>query len=194
MNKTGTSIKRRGTANDVFFTPLPVAKRMIEMCDITPDMTVLDPCYGGGVFYENLPECKKEFCEITMGKDFFDETRRFDLIIGNPPYSIWNEWIEHTTSLTDKFCFIFGYMNFSSHRFCSLLDKGYGITKMHLVTIDWWFSQSWIIVFEKNKPSIITVEPQRIYCDICNTRCKRGNKAFGPNICSKQKSSPIINA
>ena len=84
-------INSRNTPNDAIYTPLPVVKMMIEMCDIGKNDKVLDPSYGGGVFYNNLPECKKDYCEISMGRDFFDCNDKFDLIIGNPPFSLWNK-------------------------------------------------------------------------------------------------------
>ena len=62
-------------------------------------------------------------------------------------------------------------------------NNGFGITKIHLLKIEWWFSHSYIVIFEKRKKSIITVEPKRIFCDICNGRCKRGMAGNSPNIC-----------
>jgi len=48
--------------NDVIYTPLNVAKKMIELCEITSNMTVLDPSKGGDVFYDNLPDyCIKDY-------------------------------------------------------------------------------------------------------------------------------------
>jgi hypothetical protein len=178
-------ISARSTANDAIYTPLYIARLMIDMCDIKTEMNVLDPSRGEGVFYNNLPDCNKEYCEITEGLDFFNYTKRVDLIIGNPPYSLWDKWLAHTMTLTDKFCYIFGVYNFTDKRINEIIEKGYGITKFHLLKVDWWFSPSFIVVFEKNKPSIITVEPKRIYCDICNTgkRCGRGQKDVGMNKC-----------
>lgn len=175
--------KAIASSNDIYYTPKPVAEKMIEMCEITPEMTVLDPCYGGGVFYENLPECHKEWCEIEKGKDFFQETKRYDLIIGNPPYSMWNKWLEHTMKLTDKFCYIMGIGNLTDVRVRMMLENGYGITKLHLIKIDWWFGNQFIVLFEKNKPSLMTVQPFRVYCDICGTRCLRGRNANQVNEC-----------
>jgi hypothetical protein len=172
-------------SNDIIYTPLPVALQMIEMCDIKEGQTILDPSKGGGVFYNNLPNnTMKYYCEITEGVDFFNFNERVDLIIGNPPYSLWNKWIEHTMQITDKFCYIFGSFNFTDKRLRDILNNGYGITKFHLLKIDWWFSPSYLVVFEKNKPSIITVSNNRILCDICNKRCKRGMAGFLPNQCS----------
>jgi hypothetical protein len=173
--------------NDVVFTPKPVAIKMIDMCDINAEMKVLDPCRGNGIFYDNLPECEKNWCEITDGKDFFKETDRYDLIIGNPPFSLWSKWIDHTMKLTDKFCYIIGCLNFSDKRIRDIMDRGYGLTKFHLLKIDWWFSCAFIVVFEKNKPSIISVSPSRVLCDICNGRCKRGQKGNDMNTCPNVK-------
>ena len=197
--------------NDIFYTPPVVAKKMIEMCNISPEMKVLDPCYGGGVFYENLPECKKAWCEIEKGVDFFEMTERFDCIVGNPPYSKWNAWIDKTMELTDKFCYIMGALNMTALRFGRIFEKGYGITQIHVVAIDWWFGPSWLVVFEKNKLSIVTMTPNPIHCEVCNKRCGRGLKGNSPNVCcyvekppkpvkeakerhSRKKSGPIVNA
>lgn len=185
------SINSRKSANDVIYTPLPVAQLMIEMCEITPEMSVLDPSKGGGVFYNNLPNCNKDYCEITENKDFFDYDKKVDLIIGNPPYSIWNKWIEHTMKLTDKFCYIFGNYNFTDSRMRTILDNGFVITKFHLLKIDWWFSHSFIIIFERHKTNDVkcqmTVSNKRYNCDVCNKRCKRGLKGFSANECSNIK-------
>ena len=55
--------------------------------------------------------------------------------------------------------------------------------------IDWWFGHSFLCVFEKNKPSIISVSNERIFCDICHGRCKRGRAGKGMNDCTNK---PII--
>ena len=186
-NKIGNTIKCRSKANDVIFNPKPVALKMIEMCNIEPTMSVLDCSKGGGVFYDNLPECNKSWCEIEEGVDFFNAHDKVDLVIGNPPYSLWDKWLDHTAKITDKFCYIFGFLNLTGRRVKKLFDLGFGITHIHLLEIDWWFGRSFIVIFEKNKPSIMTVEPAPVLCDICNSKCKRGRNGNGINECSKSK-------
>ena len=84
-NKTGNKLK--WGRNDNIFTPTPVARLMIDMCDIKPADKVLDPSKGGGVFFDNLPNyCVKEYCEIAEGLDFFECKGTYDLIIGNPHF------------------------------------------------------------------------------------------------------------
>jgi len=175
----------KSTSNDKIYTPIQVALKMIEMCEITPEMKVLDCCKGGGVFYDNLPPCKKEYCEIDENIDFFENKNKYDLIIGNPPYSLWDEWVDHTMEMTDKFCYIFGTFNLTEKRMGHILRNNFGITKFHLTKIDWWFSPSFVAVFERNKPSIMSVEYNRILCE-CGKRCKRGQKGADPNVCAKK--------
>ena len=68
---------------------------------------------------------------------------------------------------------------------------GFGITSMTICKVNWWFSPSYIVIFEKNKPSFVNVIRDRYLCDICNQRCKRGltykGKKYGMNECSNVK-------
>ena len=147
------NIKNREKPNDKFYTPEPVAIKMINMCNILDGESVLDPSKGKGVFYNNFPlNCNKSYCEIEEDLDFFNFNNRVDWVIGNPPYSLWSKWLEHTMKITDKFCYIFGGFNFTDTRIRSILNNGYGITAFHLLKIDWWLSSSFVVVFEKNKP------------------------------------------
>lgn len=172
--------------NDIIYTPAPVAKIMIAMCDLKEGDTVLDPSLGGGVFYNNLPAyVNKEWCEIEKDVDFFNCDKRFDCIVGNPPYSKWNNWLSHTMKLTDKFCYIFGFLNFRPNRLHAIMKEGFGLTKMRMLTVDWYFGPSIIAVFEKGKDSIIEVDGETFNCDTCNSRCGRGRNKSDYNICQK---------
>lgn len=188
-SKVVRNIKSRKTANDKIYTPKEAAEIMINLCSINENDLVLDPSKGGGVFYNNLPECKKEYCEIEENKDFFNYKGKPDLIIGNPPYSLWNEWIDKTIQLNPKnFCYIWGMYNFTPHRIKKIEEAGYGIKKLVFLTIDWWFSPSFIVLFEKDYKSneIINIG-KTINCPVCNTRCGRGRSRKGiklnPNVC-----------
>jgi hypothetical protein len=187
ITKTAKQFQQK--PNDIIYTPLKVAKIMIDMCDIKPTDIVLDPCYGGGVFYDNLPECNKKWCEIEKEKDFFDFNEECDIIIGNPPYSLWTKWLEHSIKLNPKkICYIFGNMNFTAKRIKMMEGNKYFITKIIFLKVGWWFSQSILVLFEKldEKPlcDISFVSPV-IKCDICNKFCKK--KANVNECCSKIK-------
>jgi len=174
-------IMNRNKPNDVIYTPKEVALLMIDKCNIKEKDKVLDPCLGGGVFYDNFPPCNKQWCEIEKGKDYFDFNDKVDLVIGNPPYSIWNKWLEHTIKITNKICFILGVMNLTPPRLQLLKDNGFGITYFHILKVDWWFSPSFIVIWEKDKNSVIDFTGDRFTCDICNSgkRCNRGRTVKG---------------
>ena len=211
MSKYYNPIRFKQKPNDIVYTPINVAKLMIDLCDIKPNDKVLDPSKGGGVFYNNLPECNKDYCEITEDKDFFKYKKNSDLIIGNPPYSRWNDWIKHTIDLNpNRFCYIFSTHNLTPKRLSIIFNAGYTITKFHICKVDWWFSPSFIVLFEKGKKedSIISFTPQAFFCDICNKtnngygkKCSRGRTKiidgvkikYGMNECSHNIFKKNIN-
>ena len=204
MNKIGNGIKLRQKPNDVIFTPKPVAELMIKICNIQPTDKVLDPSRGGSVFFDNFPECNKDYCEITEDKDFFKYDKPVDIIIGNPPYSLWNKWLEHTIKLNPKkFCYIFGQMNLTTPRLKKIYDAGYIVSKFHITYISWWFGRSFIVIFEKGEKedSIISFSENAILCDICGGNCMRGRtqtikgvkKKWGMNECSDIKIDVLYN-
>jgi hypothetical protein len=160
--------RMHSTKNDRYYTPPEVVKIACDMCNITPEMKVLDPCMGDGAFYNNLPPCEKDWAEIDMGRDFFEETRQFDLIISNPPYSLWDKWLEHTGRLTNKFCYVMALMSATPKRMTQIFNMGFGITKMHLFSVPSWFGPTLIVLFERNQPSIMSVSPNS-FVVICKT-------------------------
>jgi hypothetical protein len=148
----------------------------------------LDPCRGEGAFFDLFPPfVKREWCEVTENKDFFDYIKHVDCIVGNPPFSIWNKWLKHTMTLTDKFCYLFSFMNFTPTRLNEIHEKGFKLTQFHLVKVDYWFSQSILALFirDTNVKSIISVEEKTIPCHVCGTRCGRGRGTQSSNVCAK---------
>ena len=64
--------------------------------------TALEPCKGDGrvVSFLESKEMKVDWCEIQEGKDFFDHDGEYDLIFTNPPFSLAQEFIEHSMMLS----------------------------------------------------------------------------------------------
>jgi hypothetical protein len=176
--------------NDVIHTPKKIASLMIEMCDIKEGQTVLDPCAGSNkVFYNNLPTRSiNDYCEITEGIDFFNYNKPIDIIIGNPPYSLWDKWLAKTISLKPiKFAYIFGQLNFTTVRLNKIKSAGYGIAAMHVFKVTHWFGESFCVLFEKGAESLMSLEPATIMCESCGHRCKR----VSPNVCGKGAIAPL---
>ena len=99
----GTLFKLPPIESDVVYTPENIAIEIIEWCK--PAGKCLDPCMGDGAFYNNLPK-DSEWCEIEKGRDFFDYNKKVDWIIGNPPYSIFEDFLRHSFELANDVVYI----------------------------------------------------------------------------------------
>ena len=89
--------------SDIVITPDWVAKDIVEY--FNPSGRILDPCRGPGAFYQYLPN-NSQWCEIREGRDFFFFRDHIDWIIGNPPYSIFRDWITHSFTIADNIVYL----------------------------------------------------------------------------------------
>lgn len=153
------SIKKRNTANDVFITPVDVAKQQIELHTIIDGELWLDPCRNNenGSYYSNYPsEVNKDWCEILEGRDFLQYSGSPDVICGNPPYSFLDTWISKTLELNPKeFSLLIGIGNLTTRRMEIIENAGYGLARMKMLKIWKWYGMSCIVVFAKGEESII---------------------------------------
>ena len=88
---------------DVVYTSINIASDIVGWCQ--PAGLCLDPCAGDFAFFNALPD-PKLWCELGRGRDFFDFDEQVDWIVGNPPYSIFEEWLEHSFSLASDVVYI----------------------------------------------------------------------------------------
>lgn len=88
---------------DIVFTPEPIAKGIIDF--LKPYGKCLDPCKGDGAFYNYLPE-GADYCEIREGKDFFTYNEKVDWVIGNPPYSIFEDFLKKAFEIADNVSYL----------------------------------------------------------------------------------------
>jgi len=150
-------VRYRKHARDIFYTPVNLAKILVDFVPIREGDSVLDPCKGDGAFYNNFPDYViKDWCEIEEGKDFFDQDFTFDWCVSNPPYSIINPWLEKTCEVCETgFAYLFGLLNVTSKRIEFINEQGFGLTKIYLFKIFEWFGESCFMVFEKAKEKIV---------------------------------------
>jgi hypothetical protein len=87
---------------DIVMTDRVVARKIVE--HFRPRGTVLDPCRGGGAFFDEMPGA--DWCEVRDGRDFFEWNTRVDWIVSNPPFSIFFEWLRHSMSLADDIVYL----------------------------------------------------------------------------------------
>jgi hypothetical protein len=89
--------------SDIVYTRESVAKQIIDW--VKPSGICLDPCCAEGSFLKHLPT-GSEWCELSKGRDFFEYTKQVDWIIGNPPYSIFEDWLIHSFELAHDVVYI----------------------------------------------------------------------------------------
>ncbi len=88
---------------DVVYTPRNISESIIR--HLKPAGLCLDPCKGDGAFYDYLP-AGSEYCELQEGSDFLKYKKQVDWIIGNPPYSIFLEFLRHSFNLAGNVSFL----------------------------------------------------------------------------------------
>ena len=96
------NIRRRQKPNDVFITPLALAKKHIKLVNrycSRENALWLDPCKNSGNYYNNFHKKNKDYCEILENKDFFKYNKNVDVICSNPPFSLISRWLKKSVEL-----------------------------------------------------------------------------------------------
>lgn len=88
---------------DVVYTPGNIAQDIVE--HFKPSGVCLDPCMGDGAFYRHLP-AGAHWCEIERGRDFFEWSKPVDWIVGNPPYTVFSEWLRHSFTVAHDIVYL----------------------------------------------------------------------------------------
>ena len=96
-NKTG-----KATINDLVMTPDDVAAWIVN--HFMPSGKVLEPCRGNGSFTKLLPDA--DWFEILEGRDFLLAHGKWDWIITNPPYSIYDLFLIKSLQCADNVVFL----------------------------------------------------------------------------------------
>lgn len=158
-------IKNRDVAKDVFITPRALAKKHIETINANENDKWLDPCrYNvNGSYYSQFPceDSKKTWCEITEGTDFFKSLcqPRPTIICCNPPYSILDKWFKRCIELNPRvISVLIGVGNLTARRIEMFETAGYGLTHLTMLKVYQWYGMSYIVNFEKDKPSIMSID------------------------------------
>tara|TARA_R110000823_G_scaffold31045_1_gene88721 strand:- start:42 stop:530 length:489 start_codon:yes stop_codon:yes gene_type:complete len=151
------------------YTPIEITKELIKDIDFIDNETVLETCRGGGAFYDILPDnVEKDWCEIDMGRDFFQHTTTTDISISNPPYRIETpegrknaliKWMDHQFSITKKECWLLlngkCWSSMTPNRLNKWKSLGWNLCYMRVLSIKKWYGRYYWICFSKTKPSII---------------------------------------
>lgn len=152
------NIKLRNNPNDVFITPIPLAKLHIDLINYTENEVWYDPFKNSGNYYNQFPTENKKWTEILDGKDFFNFNEPVDIICSNPPYSILDKVFDKSIELNPRIIsYLIGINNLTAKRIEKMENAGYKIINIHMMKVFKWFGMSAVVIWEKtDKPSIIT--------------------------------------
>lgn len=193
------SIKTRDKPNDVVFTPKSIVKYMINLnkADVAPDAKILDPCRGTNkIFYNELIKIYNDvdYCEILEDKDFLNYKKKIDYIIGNPPYSLLDQFLDQCLKLSNNICLFICNNHLTPPRVQKIIDNGFYIKNITYCKIDYVFFPNIVITLQKKNKGdhgltqVYNIR-EPIFCDVCNSRCARGRtqgqRKYGLNECSK---------
>ena len=159
----------RDTMDDQYYfhqTPRECAADLLPFIPLTAGDRVLEPFKGEGAFYDQLPDyVEKDWCEITQGRDYKDYDKEYDWVVSNPPFkvdgknAVWTLVDYYTDRAKKGVAFLvsdYGFCTLTPPRQRILEQKGWGLTKLTMVSIKKWRGRYFLLVFEKNRPSIMS--------------------------------------
>jgi len=155
------SIKKRKIPNDVFITPVLLAKKQINMIEVVEGDVWFDPFKATGNFFNQFPNTGVEHIwgEITEGRDFLTQNVKCDVICSNPPYSLLDKVFRRCIELNPKVVsFLIGVGNLTTRRIEMMEKANYSITKLHMCKIFQWYGMSYIVQFEKSTEPCMTYD------------------------------------
>ena len=157
ISKIADGIKKREIPKDVFITPVELAKKHISHIENKPDYIWYDPFRNNGSYYNNFPENNtKKWSEILDNKDFFQFNEPINVVCSNPPYSMIDKVLDHSVKLNPEIIsYLIGVNNLTARRVEFMEKNNYFITKLVMLKVYKWFGMSYIVIWEKNKKSIL---------------------------------------
>ena len=162
MNKKNirskTIIQKENIKPDIktHYTSKELVNYCISKMPFEESDSVLDVGAGiNKVWFDNLPIKNKDWVEIELAKDFFTYNKKTDWLIGNPPYrGLWDV-IKQSAELSIKgFAYLIsidGINRLTPLRLQYLKEKGFTLSKIHVVCCKRWFGRYFFVIFTKEE-------------------------------------------
>ena len=132
----------RDTDSDDFNTPIDLVNACLDQLNhYLPHKDVqlswLDTCAGDDLRW--ITEIKKnnfgdkcDYTEIKDGLDFFHCRDKYDVIVGNPPFSQLNAWLAHSVALSQRIvAYILPAHSLNHKRLAFMESFGFELVGMH---------------------------------------------------------------
>lgn len=150
------------------YTPEELCKKLIRLIPTDSTDTWYEPFRGGGGFYNNFPEeNRKDWAEITDGRDFYDNVETYDIICTNPPFRINNK-----NSLIEIMIRLFSqarksvnllmnvkcFNSLTPKRLAMFMEMGWFIENIHICNVKKWFGRYYFLRFTRNNHEFVSVD------------------------------------
>ena len=147
-------------------TPKELANDLISLTPLEAGNRVLEAFAGENAFYDAIPDfCKKDWAEITRGRDYKDVKEEFDWIITNPPFRLENDngkrvnsfWFlldYYSTRIQKGIAFLGNDRCFSTltpRRIEILKQRGWSITKIVVCSVKKWRGRYFYIILQRTQ-------------------------------------------
>jgi len=136
------------------YTGEELVKYCLSFLDFNKSDFVLDAGAGKNmVWFKNLTVENKDWCELELGKDFFDYSQEVDWIVGNPPYKeCWEFWQKSFQIARKGVGFLISinmFNKFTPKRLEEIKQQGFFINKIVVVSCKRWFGRYFFVIFSK---------------------------------------------
>tara|TARA_R110000737_G_scaffold235931_1_gene248489 strand:+ start:1878 stop:2357 length:480 start_codon:yes stop_codon:yes gene_type:complete len=148
------------------YTPDETCEMIVQYLNLDETKSYCEPFSGNHNIFNLLPE-NKEYFEIQEGKDFFTCSKKYDVIITNPPYRDYQtdrknmviDCFEKCFDVANEKCvFLVNNKMFNSltpARLQKWANIKWFITDICIINIPKWYGRYYIMTFEYDKEPLI---------------------------------------
>ena len=129
---TGFVPKSNTPEKDLVMTPHWLALDILNHFQVSG--SYLDPCKGDGAFYDQCSVQTKDWCELSLGRDFMNYSGKVDWIITNPPWSKMRDFLSKGMDVSDNVVYLTTINHYTTkRRMRDMREMGFGIREIFCV-------------------------------------------------------------
>ena len=136
-NFSANNARGQRKKSDFYETPYSMTSHLLEVEDFNKSLTVCEPACGDGAIVKILEKKWDNVVAYDIEKNFLWETKNYDYIITNPPFSLAYEFVQKAKQIaTEKFAFLLplSYLHGKKRYDNIYMDKQYGLKKVYVFT------------------------------------------------------------
>jgi len=136
-NFSANNVSGKRKKSDFYETPYSITRHLLNVEDFDYNLTICEPACGDGAIVKVLKEKTNNFVAYDIEKNFLSETKQYDYIITNPPFSIAYEFIVKAKQVAKKkFAFLLplSYLHGKKRYDDIYSDKDYPLKKVYVFT------------------------------------------------------------